>query len=190
MAKKIRIVPVKVRLVDIDFIWVFRAIHDDILQRRHAGRGAEPGKVVIWSGWYFPRDDPNQQIMYATMWLAMLRLMQDDVVIVGVAGNHFPGDGADTEIDSVPAVWTSQDFPLIVVGGADRFGEGPYDSKTGDKVTCWSIAQSVECAAEGEQGNTYYEGSCVGELILSGPLFGHRLRTHNLTSRLDVKALL
>ena len=85
-------------------------------------------------------------------WMRIQQIMKDlvafDIVIIVSAGNYartiWRGKRERSDIDTVPAIWSSQELPLIVVRAVDssrsaaRFTQGP--------VIVYELGVDVRCA--------------------------------------------
>lgn len=162
VAKLVTIVPVKTTASTADFLWMFRAIHDNIRTRRDDDDLGEPGKVTVWMTWVMPLYAPANRYVYSMMQQDMLSLMNDDVVIIVPAGNVYNDDPRQAGIDVVPAAWESASFPIIVIGGSDMYGSRPYKSKYGPQIAAWSQGVNVLCAQRGTRNYIPFWGTCVG----------------------------
>lgn len=76
---------------------------------------------------------------------AMQALMDMGGVIVAASGNYADKPGRGHEIDTYPALFAADDFPLIVVGACDAEGnEAPF-SQGGSKLTTCALGVSATC---------------------------------------------
>lgn len=80
---------------------------------------------------------------------ALHRLMQISVPVVISAGNEAldeHGNLIRPNVDLIPPILAAPNFPLIVVGNADREGRIYPSSQRGDKVTLYACGASIRCA--------------------------------------------
>lgn len=71
-------------------------------------------------------------------------LMNMGVLVVASAGNYAEESGRK-EVDTIPSVFASHDFPLIVVGNVNYEGEIDSTSQRGEKVVIYAFGEDVTC---------------------------------------------
>ena len=74
----------------------------------------------------------------------MQELFDMDVVVVCTAGNQGRKAGR-SQIDTVPQLWESANFPLIVTGAVTNPGLALGMSQNGPHVTVWAPGKNVGC---------------------------------------------
>lgn len=134
---------IKSSLTLLDDNWAFAEVLDDVLKKGRQGKA-----VVV-----YPRSSIETFSAGSALpanWESMKGLMQGlfeaDVVIVTCAGNE--GTKRSSALDKAPAVWASQDFPLIVAGAVTTSGDFAKFSqglKAADDLV-WAPGVHVTCA--------------------------------------------
>lgn len=74
----------------------------------------------------------------------MKKLMDHDVPIVGIAGNHAEKPGR-ANVDTAPGVYVGPNFPLILTGATDNAGKKAPFSQSGILVTLLAPGVQVPC---------------------------------------------
>ena len=136
------LVVVKTTLYNSDIAWVFNAILEDI--RTNARSQPFQPSVVIFPINSFANPNPG-----GYPWVDargyIEQVFQEDVPIVVDAGNRRSGTERQA-IDTLPAMWAEDSFPLIVAGSVNNEGvESPF-SQGPEHVSIWAPGQPVTCA--------------------------------------------
>ena len=123
VSKNTGLIILKASLSLVDENWAFAAALDDIIAKNRQGKS-----VVL-----YPRTSVKQYDITTTRWEANLRsiksLIQDlfaqDVIVVTCAGNDATrrSSSSSSVVNTVPAVWSASDFPLVVAGAATTTGD-------------------------------------------------------------------
>ena len=121
--------------------WAFAAL-DDIVARNRQGKS-----VVLYPRTSIKRYDVGTES--EANWRSIKSLIQDlfaqDVIVVTCAGND--ATRRSSAVNTVPAIWSASDFPLVVAGAATtagdfaRFARGTSNPRgiiwaPGDEVWC------------------------------------------------------
>ena len=141
VSKNSQIVMLKTSMTIADENWAFAKALDDIIEKDRQGKA-----VVI-----YPRlslsTNPGMEL--SANWESIRQIMQDlfsaDVVVVTCAGNE--ALKRSSVITQLPALWASNDFPLLVdgavapIGEYAKFSQGSISSRNvvwapGDRVVC------------------------------------------------------
>lgn len=90
-------------------------------------------------------------------------LFAEDVTIVVPAGNYGNEQGR-SKVDTLPATWESNEFPLVVAGAVDNlFDKGSF-SQGPERVTVHAPGVEVRCAKKGQGA----AGQSTGTSVASG----------------------
>lgn len=96
-------------------------------------------------------------------------LFAEDVTIVVPAGNCGNEQGRG-RVDTLPAIWESKDFPLVVAGAVDNlFDKGSF-SQGPDRVTVHAPGLEVRCAKKGQGAAGQSTGTSVASGIVNQSL--------------------
>ena len=86
---------------------------------------------------------------------SIAKLMLDDVIVICSAGNNAlerDQNGAlRSNVDTAPAVFETDDYPLIVVGATDFAGNEADFSQKGDKVKILAPGAGIHCLEKGQR---------------------------------------
>ena len=118
-----------------DFIWAFFKAHKNILDK-----GPQTKAVIIFA---FAADLVEEDYAVLRLKEIMGYLFEIDAVIVVPAGNYAQGS---PRVDTVPGIWESSNFPLIVVGAVEVNGLLTADSQRGPHIGTNAPGQFVSCA--------------------------------------------
>ena len=142
VSKNTGLVILKASLSLVDENWAFAAALDDIIAKNRQGKS-----VVL-----YPRTSTKQYDVgtgWEANWQSIKSLIQDlfaqDVVVVTCAGNG--ATRRSSVVNTLPAMWSASDFPLVVAGAATTAGDFASFSRgtnipgsivwaPGDKVVC------------------------------------------------------
>ena len=120
-----------------EILWAFSAIRADILNNRRA----EP--AVIAYPWTAYNADPIP-------WSSIKGMIQEIFNLGGTvivpSGNAAENASRSTDVDTLPAMWATANFPLIVVGSVDNTGTLAPFSQGPTHVTIWAPGVDVQCA--------------------------------------------
>ena len=136
------LVVVKTTLRNSDMAWVFSAVLQDI--RADSRLRPRQPSVVIFPINSYANPDPGGH-PWSDARGFMEQIFQEDVPIVVDAGNKRRGTERQA-IDTLPAVWAENSFPLIVAGSVNDAGVESDFSQGPDHVTIWAPGQPVTCA--------------------------------------------
>lgn len=96
----------------------------------------------------FAKSNSDPGIPAGDEWLKirsnMKELFDIDVVVVNSAGNKATQPGR-RQIDTVPQLWESPNFPLVVAGAVDNKGLLVPESQGPAHVTAWAPGFNVGC---------------------------------------------
>ncbi|KAL6719415.1 hypothetical protein ACLMJK_003655 [Lecanora helva] len=85
------------------------------------------------------------------LWYPLKRSMQKifDIggTIVTLSGNDAEEPGRGRPVDTLPALWADDSFPLIVAGSVDNSGRTASFSQGPNHVTTWAPGVEIQCAA-------------------------------------------
>jgi hypothetical protein len=96
---------------------------------------------------------------------AMAKIMSFDVPVVVTAGNYAEEPGREN-IDTLPAILATRDYPLIVVGSCNANGVRSPFSQIGYELTTYAVGEEVTCFEKSrsnpvkENSGTSYGKSC------------------------------
>ena len=154
-----------------DIIWALVTAHKNILLNNRQGRAVISLALAADAS---TQGDPEMQRVKDIMG----ELFKIDATIVVPSGNY--GYHA-RQVSTVPGIWESESFPLIVVGGIERGGFASSISQGGSHVTTYAPGQSVLCANK-DNGHGLLTGTSAasgmvktlvslqnGEMILTMP---------------------
>lgn len=115
----------------------FSAVRTDIANNR----GVNPAVVV-----FAINSGPNYiEIQHAATKSVIQQIFNLGGVVVVSSGNKALTQGRQ-DVDSVPASWEANDFPLIVVGATNNAGAVAPFSQGETHVTVWAPGNPVQCA--------------------------------------------
>ena len=121
---------------------MFTAIKNDIIRRR-----LRRGKVTIFFGGFASSEFTlDHRDNFNRIYEHMATLMRNDVLIHVTAGNDAAEVG-HSQVDTFPAIWASDDFPVLVAGSVDKDGKKAVYSQAGNVVdigTYTSCLRSTE----------------------------------------------
>jgi len=140
-----------------DIFWAFSQARDSFRESRQEGRS-----VILFTA---AARNTGESLSY---WIRVKEIMRElfeaDAVIVVPAGNYAQEEGR-RQIDTIPARWSSLDFPLIVVGAVNSlrfpatFTQGPKN------VTVYAPGVDVICANKPEASGMSYAAALVSRQI-------------------------
>ena len=128
-------------------------------------------KCVVTLSW---GSEPPANGVIPQHWIAatadMRKLMNElDCVIVTSAGNERAPDGSKANMNRYPAVFSSDDFPIINVGSVNNDGVASSTSQRGPLLTVWAVGDLVKCASDtGNDPNTK-SGTSFGKSTAAKP---------------------
>ena len=144
-AKKATLVVVKMTgFVRMEIYSIFDTVWKDIQQKKRQKKSI----VTISWGTKDPTDLKDVPSHWQQARMDIERLMKNDVIVVTSAGNDAEKehDGKKrTEVDQAPAIFASDDYPIIVVGATDNAGNKAAFSQGGNKVAILGPGVDIEC---------------------------------------------
>lgn len=161
VAKNINLISIKALNSKGDVPWAFNALLESVKSNNRQKKA-----VVLWAATSIARfpDDTSQP--WARIKPLMQMLFDEDVTIVVPAGNFGiePGRG---RVDTLPAVWESDAFPLVVAGAVDNRGAKGGFSQGPDRVTVHAPGVEVRCAKVGQGAKGVSTGTSVASGMVS-----------------------
>ena len=139
VSKSSNLVILKVTPAIEDIIWAFFTAHKNILDRNRQGKA-----VITFAYAAYTPSQGNYEISRIKQ--LMQNLFDIDATIVVPSGNYA---GISAQINTVPAIWSSWQFPLIVVGAVQRDGYPAAISQNGPQVTAHAPGDLILCAGPG-----------------------------------------
>ena len=154
--KRLSVVAIKItREPTIEEIqWAFTTVLADVT----GGSAIKPAVAVFSFNSYMDPDPYEWQ---------PVRLAIQEIFNAGGSVTVSSGNGARAGrrqlVDTLPAAWSDNSFPLIVAGAVDDFGTPAPFSQGGGHVTTWAPGVEVQCAAKGNDlqlanGTSYSNG--------------------------------
>ena len=148
-AKKSTLVAVKMRgLYRTETASIFDTVWQDIQSK---SRQKKSVVTISWSSGN-PTDNDHLSPSHAKMKREIQNLLNNDVIVVSSAGNHALEKDKEgklrTNIDTAPSIFSSNTYPLIVVGNCDNTGERQASSQGGDSVTILAPGVDVVCSTD------------------------------------------
>ncbi|KAL8879296.1 MAG: hypothetical protein Q9198_003064 [Flavoplaca austrocitrina] len=119
-----------------EILWAFSIINTDIRNRR------KDHPVVVAYAWTSYNVDP---IPWSIIKTYFEQIFDQGGIIVVPSGNNATTPGRQ-DVDTLPAMWESPAFPLIVVGAVNDTGIIPPFSQGPTHVTVWAPGVGVQCA--------------------------------------------
>ena len=138
VSKESRLIILKATTRVSNLNWGLYTARDDIITNNRQGKS-----VVIFAKSNSDTGTPVGE-KWSTIRSYMKELFDMDVVVVNSAGNKATQLGR-RQIDTVPQLWESSDFPLIVAGAVDNTGLRVPVSQGPAHVTAWAPGFSVGC---------------------------------------------
>jgi len=124
--------------------------------------------VVTLSVGVTPARVPGQQARLDLLKQLIRDIMDLDVPVVAASGN-FARDAKRNIVDTVPAMYAAEDYPLIVVGATNSKGERAAFSQTGPFVTTHAVG--VDCTSLGPDGKpSVGRGTSLSAPLVAGEL--------------------
>lgn len=121
-----------------EFVWAF----DNVLTDITSGGRVKPAVVI------FPvvsEDDPDEAAWDEVKNSMQLIIDRGGSIVVS-AGNLRSGNQRQ-DVDTFPALWAENTFPIIVAGAVNNVGVPWSGSQGGPHVTTWAPGVQVRCAA-------------------------------------------
>ena len=119
-----------------EILWAFSIINTDIRDRRTAH------PVVVAYPWTSYNVDP---IPWSLIKTHFEQIFDQGGTIIVPSGNNATTPGRQ-DVDTLPAMWESPAFPLVVVGAVNNIGIIPSFSQGPTHVTVWAPGVAVQCA--------------------------------------------
>jgi hypothetical protein len=143
-------------------------------------KGRESVSVVVYANGDKDPSDPNEVLdpesdgwkpEAANAQKALDSLLEAGVPFIVGAGNDRGVDGRDN-VDFWPAHFSSDNYPIIVVGEVDIDRKRSETSQGGDRVTTWAMTENTQLlhaddSVEAETGTSYGRSKCPSELTLA-----------------------
>lgn len=120
-----------------DILWAFATVHADIRN----SRTAHPAVVVF--PWTSYNDNP---VPWSKIKRFFEKIFDLGGTIIVPSGNDAMTPGRQQGVDTLPALWESPTFPLVVVGAVNNIGNIPVFSQGPIHVTVWAPGVDVRCA--------------------------------------------
>ena len=142
VTKNTRLVMLKASSRLVDDNWAFAAALDDIIEHNRQGKS-----VVL-----YPRTSIKQHggdVKLEANWKSIRELIKDifaqDVVVVTCAGGD--ATSRSSAVNTVPAQWSADDFPLVVAGAVTPVGDFAKFSRGRDNPgeIVWAPGDKVWC---------------------------------------------
>ena len=144
-----------------DIIWALVSAHKSILVNNRQGRAVISLALAADAS---TQDDPEMQRVKEIMG----DLFDIDATIVVPSGNY--GYQA-RQVSTVPGIWESEAFPLIVVGAITRGGLSTALSQGGSHVATYAPGENVLCANK-DHGHGLLSGtSAASGMVMTFFLF-------------------
>jgi hypothetical protein len=143
-------------------------------------KGREGSSIVVFANGHKKPSDPNEVLDEDSDGFviealeakpALDSLLEAGVPFIVGAGNDRGVDGRD-DVDFWPAHFSSDDYPIIVVGEVDIDRKRSETSQGGDRVTAWAMTEDIgllhaDSSVEAESGTSYGRSRCPSELTLA-----------------------
>ncbi|KAL8919242.1 MAG: hypothetical protein Q9208_006903 [Pyrenodesmia sp. 3 TL-2023] len=133
-----------------DMIWAFNQIAEDI-----AAKGRQRRSIVVLAAVWV---DNYVNRAFKRIRPAIQDLFDLQAVVVVPAGN-FRKFMIREDVDTLPALWESDAFPLIVVGAVDNEGDIADFSQGGRHVTAWAPGVEISCSGSDLVTTTFGTGT-------------------------------
>ena len=134
-----------------------------LIERRHK---SQKRSVVV-----FPAsagtNDFREQNRYPWNWVKPIiqELFKIDAIVVVPSGNY-RSNWLRRNVDTVPGIWASPNFPLIVIGAVDNDGNQANFAQGGDRVTTWAPGVQVRCAGADAASGTSFAAPMVSDISI------------------------
>ncbi|KAL8766221.1 MAG: hypothetical protein Q9209_006935 [Squamulea sp. 1 TL-2023] len=139
-----------------EILWAFSIINTDIRD----SRTAQP--AVVTFPWTVYNADP---IPWSIIRTYFEQIFDQGGTIIVPSGNNATTPGRQ-DVDTLPALWESPVFPLVVVGAVTNIGSIPVFSQGPTHVTVWAPGVDVQCAKRyglrGGSGTSHSSGMATG----------------------------
>ena len=140
VSKNSHIIMLKATLVVSDIVWAFSKALDDI-----TAQNRQKKSVVLFAATSTNGDFSTDAYPWTAIKPIMQSLFDTDVAIVVPSGNSAVAPHR-YDVDTLPALWESPIFPLIVVGAVDNTGSLVRFSQGPGHVTVSAPGVDVSCA--------------------------------------------
>ncbi|KAI4137883.1 MAG: hypothetical protein LQ341_004928, partial [Variospora aurantia] len=127
-----------------EILWAFSIINTDIRD----SRTAQP--AVVTFPWTVYNADP---IPWSIIKTYFEQIFDQGGTIIVPSGSNARTPGR-RDVDTLPALWESPVFPLVVVGAVNNIGSIPVFSQGPTHVTVWAPGVDVQCA---KRASAFYE---------------------------------
>jgi len=94
-------------------------------------------------------------------------LMDNDIPVFFVAGNRRQGR---PNVDTAPAAFEGQDYPLVVVGACDMYGLRAYISQGGSHISLYAPGDSITAQNKDNDNGRKDSGTSYATPLLAGML--------------------
>lgn len=141
-----------------EILWAFSIINTDIRN----SRTARPAVVAF--PWTVYNTDP---VPWSIIKTYFEQIFNQGGSIIVASGNNATTPGRQ-DVDTLPAMWESPTFPLVVVGAVNNIGTIADFSQGPTHVTVWAPGVGVQCAKR--YGVKYASGTSpsTGSVGVSG----------------------
>lgn len=128
-----------------DIVYAFDRVYSDIKAKHREARS-----VVVFAGTTKESEDPSMIVadtQLNSIKSCMFDLMNELATVVVVpSGNMAERPGPRREfVDTVPGLWATPQFPLIVVGAVNHLQGKAWFSQMGPQVTVWAPGEDIIC---------------------------------------------
>lgn len=136
------IIVIKTTLFSSDLLWAFDQILADIRLNK-----SQKHAVIIFPAMSNERYPDETTLPWVALKPMIQALFNEDAVVVINSGNEAGEPRAERkDVDTLPALWESPQFPLIVAGSVDNHGALTQFSQGPSHVTVWAPGSEVVCA--------------------------------------------
>lgn len=158
VSKSSQLIMLKINYTDDEVNWAFNKVWEDITKNRRSGKSV----VVFPAAWpptfdFSGFNDVRQTIQ---------ELFDINAVVVVPSGNYGDEKGRQ-DVDTLPGLWESKYFPLIVVGAVDDNGNIPTFSQGGSHVTTWAPGVQLSCSGHDRPGTSHGSGTSFSTPMVS-----------------------
>ncbi|KAL6715319.1 hypothetical protein ACLMJK_007584 [Lecanora helva] len=146
-----------------DIVWAFSKALDHIVENDRQSKS-----VVVFAS----TSNNSESVSTARYpWPLVRSTMRDmfdaDIAVIVPSGNFAQASSHDTHVDTYPALWESDSFPLIVAGAVNNVGQLAPFSQGPEHVTTWAPGVDVSCAKLDSvpKSGTSYSTGMVSDLV-------------------------
>ncbi|KAL6719490.1 hypothetical protein ACLMJK_003730 [Lecanora helva] len=124
-----------------DILWAFSTIRDTF---KSGSREGQKGSVILFTA---SARSSSETLPY---WIRIKDIIQElfqaGAIVVVPAGNYVEGKAQSRQIDTIPALWSNETFPLVVVGAVNHLRWRAPFSQEPKGVTVYAPGENVRCA--------------------------------------------